>query len=64
VNKTFVKKMMDSQRESLPENNFLLAQGYYYQITVDVFLPENQEGKTILVGDKITRIGTVKIQEK
>ena len=56
--------MMDSQRESLPENNFLLAQGYYYQITVDVFLPENQEGKTILVGDKITRIGTVKIQEK
>tara|TARA_B110000211_G_scaffold233430_1_gene299657 strand:- start:2126 stop:2932 length:807 start_codon:yes stop_codon:yes gene_type:complete len=62
TDKSFVKKMMDSRKASLPENNLLLARGNYYQFTVDVFLPENQEGRIIRIGDEVKKIGVIDIK--
>lgn len=61
TDKSFVKRMMESRKNSLPENSKLPLFGNTYHLTVNTYLPENQEGKKIKIGDPIKIIKEVNL---
>lgn len=60
-NKQFIKKMMESRSQSLPDDSALPQHGGFYHLTVNTYLPESEEGKIIKVGDPIKIIEPVKL---
>ncbi len=59
--KSFVKRMMKSRETSLPAGSVLRKHGSLYQLTVNTFLPDTQEGKWLRVGDPVKIIKPVKL---
>ncbi|MEP1093789.1 MAG: MOSC N-terminal beta barrel domain-containing protein [Cyclobacteriaceae bacterium] len=51
TDKQFIKRMMQSRSENLPTESLLQQHGGFYHLTVNTYLPEDQEGKSIKVGD-------------
>lgn len=58
LDKTFVKKMMQSREENLPEFSPLSLFGNMFHLSIDTYLSPTEAGKFIEVGDKIS-IGEV-----
>ncbi|MFT5642138.1 MAG: hypothetical protein ACI9A7_002247 [Cyclobacteriaceae bacterium] len=63
TDKTFVKAMMKSRGESLPENSTLDQFGNLYHLAVDIYLPPTEKGKTIKVGDSLEIMETISLVE-
>ncbi len=62
MDRTFVKKMIESRQLSLPEGSTLLQHGRStYHLTTNVFLPESEAAKTLAIGDKITVLEAVNL---
>lgn len=61
TNKQFIKKMMESRATSLPEESKLPSHGGLYHLTVNTFLPENQTGKKLSIGDEVKILGPIKL---
>jgi len=53
TDKTFVKKMIASRNNSLPEESRLPLYGNSYHLTVNTYVPESQQGKIIKLGDPV-----------
>ncbi len=53
TDRKFTRKMMKSRSDSLPTDSALPNFGGMYHLTVNTFLPENQQGKIIKLGDEI-----------
>jgi len=53
TDKTFVKKMIASRNNSLPEESKLPLYGNSYHLTVNTYVPESQQGKVIKLGDPV-----------
>jgi uncharacterized protein YcbX len=58
TDKTFVKKIMSSRENSLPDFSNLKAFGNMYHLSIDTYLPPTEAGKTIRIGDEV-KIGEV-----
>jgi uncharacterized protein len=56
TDKAFVKNVIKSRKESLPENSRLPKFGNFYQLTVNTYLPETEKGKILRVGDSVQLI--------
>lgn len=63
TDKTFVKTMMKSRLDSLPANSVLPQYGNTYHLTVNTYLPESEQGKTIRIGDPIKIIEAVNLNQ-
>jgi uncharacterized protein YcbX len=61
TDKTFVKKMMKSREGSLPTGSHIPAYGSLYHLTINTYVPDNQKGKRIRVGDPIKIIEPVRL---
>jgi len=61
TDKQFVKKMTQSRSESLPPESSLPQHGGFYHLTVNTYLPEDQEGKSIKVDDPLKIIEVVRL---
>lgn len=61
MDKTFAKKLMQHRKAHLPENSFLPTHGGFYHLGVNVYIPENEQNKTINIGDKIEIVETIKL---
>lgn len=62
TDKSFVKSMMKSRSHSLPEKSLLPLYGNTYHLTVNVYLPETEQGKFIHLGDKLEIKELVKLE--
>lgn len=62
TDKSFAKKLMDVRKKNLPSDSKLLGYGNYHQLTTSVFLPENQEGRYLRVGDPVEIIGLINLK--
>lgn len=59
TNKSFVKNVIKSRSQSLPDNSRLPKYGNFYHLTVNTYIPESEKGKVIKVGDRIQLIEPV-----
>ncbi len=62
TDKTFVKRMMKSRENTLPENSHLPKYGNLYHLTINTYIPETQKGKWLRVGDELKIIESVKLE--
>ncbi len=62
TNKEFVKRMIESRSQSLPNKSLLPQHGNLYHLTVNTYLPENQKGKTLRLGDEIKILGPINLE--
>ena len=62
TDKTFVKTMLNSRAHSLPKNSLLPQFGNLYHLTVNTYLPLEQEGKYLQLGDSVTLLDKIKLQ--
>jgi uncharacterized protein YcbX len=53
TDKTFVKKIMKSRENSLPDFSNLKAFGNMYHLSIDTYLPPSEAGKVIRIGDEV-----------
>lgn len=61
--KTFIKTMMKSRSATLPTDSLLPVYGSLYQLSVNVYLPESEQGKFLRKGDEIRITGPVALEE-
>ena len=61
TNKQFIKQMMESRSQSLPNESALPKHGGFYHLTVNTYVPESEKGKVLRVGDPIKIIEPVKL---
>ncbi|MEO0338850.1 MAG: hypothetical protein AAF242_06525 [Bacteroidota bacterium] len=60
LDRSFVRQMVESRNNSLPENSTILDFGRTtYFLTVNVYVPETELGKKIKVGDTVKTLETV-----
>lgn len=57
VDKAFVKLVMDRRSETLPNHSLLHEYPNLYYLSINTFLPKNQEGKTLAIGDSFSVLG-------
>ncbi len=62
TDKTFVKRMMKSREQTLPENSHIPAYGSLYHLTINTYIPESQKGKWLRVGDELKIIESVNLE--
>jgi len=58
---TFVKSMIQSRERSLPANSSLPKYGSLYHLTVNTYIPDTQQGKTLKVGEELKIIEPVNL---
>lgn len=61
TDKTFVKRMMQSRGNSLPEGSHLPEYGNLYHLAINTYIPYTENGKRLHVGDELKLIGPVKL---
>lgn len=54
---------MEFRKNSLPDNSFLPEYEHFYFLSVDTFVPDTENGKTIKVGDKLEITGIQTLEE-
>tara|TARA_R110002096_G_scaffold413811_1_gene614738 strand:+ start:11386 stop:12192 length:807 start_codon:yes stop_codon:yes gene_type:complete len=59
TDKSFVKKMIRSREENLPKGSLVPNYGSLYHLTVNTYVPDNQKGKTLFLGDEVEVIGAI-----
>lgn len=59
TDKEFVKRMMQSRKDSLLEGSHLLSYGNLYHLSVDTYVPPSQQGKKLHLGDKVELLGQI-----
>ncbi|MEO9870804.1 MOSC domain-containing protein [Ekhidna sp.] len=62
TDKSFVKTLIKSRAENLPEESTLGQFGNFYHLTVDTYLPPTETGKILKTGDKVEILETVQFQ--
>lgn len=62
TDKSFIKKMLQSREAHLPDNSTLAQFGSLYHLTINLYLPESEKGKTINVGDPIEILEPVQLR--
>ncbi len=62
TDKSFVRNMLKSREEHLPENSSLPQFGHLYHLTVNTYLDPSQIGKTLNLGDPIEILEKVQLQ--
>jgi len=62
TDKTFVKRMMKSREKTLPQNSHIPAYGSLYHLTINTYIPNNQKGKWLRVGDKLKMMEPVRLE--
>ncbi len=61
TDKSFVKKMIESRNHNLPEKSKLPLYGNMYHLTVNTYIPEDQKGKIIKLGDPIKILESIQL---
>ena len=61
TDKSFVKNVIKSRKESLPKDSRLPKFGNFYHLTVNTYLPESEKGKILKVGDQVQLIEPVEL---
>jgi len=59
TDKSFAKRMMESRSQNLPKGSHLPEHGNFYHLTINTYLPPDQQGKQLQIGDAIQIIDTV-----
>lgn len=59
----FTKKFVEFREESLPSDSMIPEYEHFYYLSVDTFIPDSENGKTIFIGDKLEIIGVRNLQE-
>ena len=59
----FTKEFVEYRKNSLPENSLLPEYEHFYFLSVDTFIPDTENGKTIKKDDKIEIIGISTLEE-
>lgn len=62
TDKTFVNRMVKSRAATLPENSHLPEYGNLYHLTINTYIPENQKGKWLHVGDELEIIEPLRLE--
>ncbi|HMQ67902.1 MAG TPA: MOSC N-terminal beta barrel domain-containing protein [Ignavibacteria bacterium] len=59
----FTKEFVRFRKNSLPENSLLPEYEHFYFLSVDTYIPDTENGKTIKTGDNIEIIGIRSLEE-
>jgi len=62
ADKTFVKRMIKSREKSLPDYSPISSYGGLYHLTINSYIPENQKGKWLKVGDELKIIEAIQLE--
>lgn len=59
----FTKEFVEFRKNSLPDYSLLPEYEHFYFLSVDTFIPDTENGKTIKVGDKLEITGIQTLEE-
>ncbi|MDX1906218.1 MAG: MOSC N-terminal beta barrel domain-containing protein [Bacteroidia bacterium] len=62
TDKTFVRRMISHREKTLPDNSPIPGYGNLYHLTINTYLPDTQAGKRLRVGDNLTIMGPVRLE--
>ncbi len=62
TDKTFVRRMMKSRERTLPQNSHLPKYGNLYHLTINTYIPADQQGKWLHTGDLVSLGEEVNLQ--
>lgn len=63
MDKSFVRRMVLRRGDTLPKDSLLYSYGNLYQLALNTFIPKNQQGKWIRVGDALSVTGIVRLND-